>query len=61
MLIAISLSNGTYDPCWLWNDERWRMSLALDLDERSVLEGEVLLSRIAAQSLPSTASPDFEA
>jgi hypothetical protein len=61
MLAATSLSNGTYDPCWSANDDQWRISLALDLEERSVLEGEVLLSRITAQSLASAAHSHPEA
>jgi len=50
-------------PCelglWDQDDNRWRISLALDLEDRSVLEGEVLLSRITEHNtaLNQTTAP----
>jgi hypothetical protein len=50
MLSATNVPNGTYECFCVTNEELWRVSLALDLEERSVLEGEVLLARITEQS-----------
>jgi hypothetical protein len=50
MLPVRNVADGTYDRCLSTNDGQWRVSLALDLDERSVLEGEVLLARISEQT-----------
>jgi hypothetical protein len=41
------MSDGSYDRCLPADDGQWRVSLSLDLNERSVLEGEVLLARIS--------------
>lgn len=49
------MTNGNFDkaacdPCSL-DSEQWRITLGLDLEERSVLEVEVLLWRIGEQNL----------
>jgi hypothetical protein len=56
MLPASNTFDGTNDSFCLGREEEWRISLALDLEERSVLEGEVLLARIAQRNAPGTAS-----
>jgi hypothetical protein len=49
MLPAIDSHNSDFG--WFEKDDQWRMTLSLDLEERSVLEGEVLLCRITEQNL----------
>ena len=50
MLTLMDVDRGPQDPYWIDPVEQWRMSLGLDLEQRSVLEGEVLLCRINEQN-----------
>ena len=53
MMTAMDVDKCGCDPCSLDSAEQWRITLSLDLEERSVLEAEVLLWRIIEQNLPA--------
>jgi len=57
MLTLMDFDRGPQDPYRIDPPDQWRMTLGLDLDERSVLEGEVLLYRINEQNSTANRIP----